>query len=43
MLRAVLSASTRPLVYLGAIAYWVVAAQVIGRRLDPIRVRAARR
>ncbi len=40
MLLALVRISMVPLVCLGAAAYWVVAAGVVGRRLDPVGTRA---
>jgi hypothetical protein len=38
MIRALVTVSTLPAVYLGASLYWLVAAEVIGKRLDLIRL-----
>jgi hypothetical protein len=39
MLVALVRISMVPLVCLGAVAYWVVAARVVERRLDPVGTR----
>ena len=42
LLRVLLGVSMQPAVFLGSVAYWIVAARLVDRALNPLRARPDR-